>query len=374
MKNIITNLNEIVTEIRKSNLKVLTPENIILINNAVFDILKEKEEHSLEQITQMGLIIKISNILYNNTDRLVLPLEDGIYDMLLVLYKKYNPNYQIGAEPITFEASNNTSIENTGIIRPIEFIEDKIKDPIFMDNLNSRVKFTEEDMLFTPIFFGDDISRRTIDTPHVYPELVGTLDKCKFVLNSQAIDRGVYDDPNVQIFERDFIQKHLMMGIIKPDEKFKMILELKYDGVSVEAEVSDKLISARSRGDTNNDIATDLTPILGGYKFRHAPDISDKEAFGMKFEAIINIFNLQKLSQLRGIEYKNCRNAVTGLFSSTDGYLYRDYITLVPLATSLNLDREVEVEFINKYYNSGEKLRYAFRRSRIYEKLPSLYV
>lgn len=360
MKNVITSLNNIIGELRKSNLSILTRENVLLINNATLDILKE-ENPTAEQITQMGLIVKISNIVYNNTDRSILPLEDGIYDLLMVMYKRYNPNYQIGAEPISFEATNNTSIEDTGIIRPIEFIDDeRFDDPLFInDDLAKPIKFDMDDMMLTPFYYGDDLSRRTIDTPHMYPELVGTLDKCKFVLNSQAIDRGVFEDSNVSVFERDFIQKHLQMGIIKPDEKFKMILELKYDGVSVEADVSNRVLSARSRGDTNNDIATDLTPILGGYKFRHANQIPDEEAFGMKFEAIINIFNLYKLGKMRGIEYANCRNAVTGLFTSSDGYLYRDYITLVPLATSLNIDRLAEVEFMNKYYHSGEKLRYA---------------
>lgn len=355
-------LNNIVKELRNSNLDILNNENVLMINNIVSDILQSKE-HSVDQITKMGLIVKISNIVYNNTDRQILPLEDGVYDLLLVLYKGYNPYYQVGAEPISFEASGNTSImtDNETLISPAYFADPyKVKDSLFIaDDLLPSPDIKYDDMLIDPIIFGSNISKRTINTPHVYPELVGTLEKCKFVLNSQAIDRGVFDQPSVQIFERDFIQQHLEMGIISPNEKFRMVAELKYDGVSVEAEVSDRVLSARSRGDTDNDIATDLTPILGGYRFRHAKDIPDSEAFGMKFEAIINTHNLYRLGELRQKEYKNCRNAIIGLFGASDAYLYRDMITLVPLATSLHLDRLVEIEFMNKYYRSGEQLRYA---------------
>ena len=102
-----------------------------------------------------------------------------------------------------------------------------------------------------------------------------------------------------------------------------------------------------------------MTPILGGYKFRHASGALESATFGMKFEAIINIHNLHRLGVLRDKEYKNCRNAIIGLFGASDASLYRDFITLVPLATSLHLDRITEIEFMNRYYHSGEYLRYA---------------
>src|SRR5699024_6986175 len=123
----------------------------------------------------------------------------------------------------------------------------------------------------------------------------------------------------------------------------EMIAELKYDGISVEADVTNKILSARSRGDANNDIAADLTPILGGYVFPNAPVIPDNEAFGMKFEAIITYADLDRMSKLRGKGYKNSRNGIIGLFGSSDAYDYRDLITLIPLATSIeDIDRVTE--------------------------------
>lgn len=354
----ISNLTDIVEQLRQSNIEVIDKTNTLMINNMAMDILS-LEEHTADQLILIGLIVNISNILYNNTDRSLLPLEDGVYDLLFELYKRYNPSFQIGAESIIFEASTaiNKELEAKNLRNVILISE--LEDMIFEDELTKTPEYTLEDMLHNGVFFGENISNRIIDTEHMYPELVGTLDKCKFVLNNQAMERGVFDDSNVKVFERDFIQEHISMGIIEPNEVFTMVLELKYDGISVEAEVSNKILSARSRGDTNNNIGADLTPILAGYKFNKAKSVPEDEIFGMKFEAIINNYNLSKLSQLKDREYKNPRNAIIGLFGSSDAMLYRDYITLVPLATSLHLDRITEIEFMNKYYNTGEYLRYA---------------
>ena len=81
-------------------------------------------------------------------------------------------------------------------------------------------------------------SKKNVNVPHMYPKLVGSLDKCKFVLDKEAIDRGVYDNESVTIFERDFLAKHLQMGLIDMNTPFEMIAELKYDGISVEADVT----------------------------------------------------------------------------------------------------------------------------------------
>lgn len=40
-------------------------------------------------------IIKISNILFNNTDRMILPLDDGMYDLLMVWIQRYKEDYQV---------------------------------------------------------------------------------------------------------------------------------------------------------------------------------------------------------------------------------------------------------------------------------------
>jgi NAD-dependent DNA ligase len=64
------------------------------------------------------------------------------------------------------------------------------------------------------------------------------------------------------------------------------------------------------------------------------------------------------MSRIRGKSYKNCRNAIIGLLGSSDAYNFIQFITLIPLATSLDLDRITELKFLNMYYNSGEYNRY----------------
>lgn len=309
-----------------------------------------------DKIYIADLILRISNIAYNNTSNTVLPLDDGIYDQLLVIYTKYNPNYQVGAKPIIFDEKPQN-----------EFVEQKVMC-VTVDKMN---KLYTEDIWkqHTPVreirpvnmcfLIKEPITKRLINTEHKYPELVGTLDKCKFVLNNDAINANVFDKPSVQIFERDFIHKCLESQVIYTNEVFEMVAELKYDGISVEAEVcGDTIISALSRGDTADNIASDLTPIFGGYKFHNAKDVPKDITFGMKFEAVITYRNLQLLGEARGKSYKNGRNAIIGLCGASDADKYIDYITLIPLATSLDMDRITELKFLNKYYHSGEYNRY----------------
>lgn len=313
-----------------------------------------------EQQRIADLILQIGNITYNNTSCDVTPIDDGVYDQLLAIYKTYNRNYQVGAPPIVFDE-----------VPQNEFEEQKVMCTCVDENeIDSKLYAREIWKQHTPISFKrpvnmcfivrDPISKRLINTTHEYPELVGTLDKCKFVLNNDAIEKGVFDKPSVQVFERDFIHKCLAMGVIQPQERFNMIGELKYDGVSVEAKVcGDTIISSLSRGDTADNIATDLTPILGGYKFPWAKDVPTDITFGIKFEAVMTKRHLEQIGLVRGKTYKNCRNAIIGLFGASDAYKFIDYITLIPLATSLDMDRLTELKFLNKYYHSNEYNRFS---------------
>ena len=321
---------------------------IDLINNPVWDS---------NMISIADLVLKISNIAYNNTSSNVLPLDDGVYDQLLVIYIKYNPNYQVGAKPIIFEEKPQN-----------EIITEKVMC-VAVDNMDKKLFMKDIWKQSTPLYqmrpvnmcflVKDPITKRLINTQHKYPELVGTLDKCKFVLNNDAINANVYDKPSVQIFERDFIHKCLDIGIISYNEVFELVAELKYDGISIEAEVcGDTIISALSRGDTGDNVATDLTPIFGGYKFPNAKNVPKDITFGIKFEAVITYYNLNRLAEARGKSYKNGRNAIIGLSGASDADKFIDYITLIPLATSLDMDRITELKFLNKYYHSGEYNRY----------------
>ena len=360
----IFKLKYIYEELKNGNIKIIDMNNKIFLNNEAMRLLNLDNLNS-DDLECLDLIIRISNAVYHNVNNdTLVPIDDGIYDLLMVLISKYLNNYQVGSDDIFFGdlyQNLNEDNKNIELVNPVKKIPTDNSNFYYKDILRNR-DIVSKDLIVNPVKRIKNIEKRIVNTPHKYPELVGTLDKCKFVLNAQAKDLGVFDDSNVRIFERDFIQKHITDGIIHPNEKFYMIAELKYDGTSVEAEVSDHIISARSRGDTNNDVASDLTPYLEGYRFPLAEGIAS-EVIGMKFEAIFTNYDLHMLGQTQGYTYKNARNGIAGILNSNDGNLYRDYITLVPLECqhpSLdNLNRLERIKFLNTFYTTGVDLKYA---------------
>lgn len=355
-------LQKIYDTLLSGNISIITDVDVQLSITQYANYLINKYPWNQDEQNSADIILKISNTAYNNTTLDILPLDDGIYDQLLQSYKSYNPNYQIGALPIKYNEYTQNEFEDNKIIA-VGITNKEIDSKLYIQDIWEQYTANDPRLTTIAIKARDPITKRIINTKHSYPELVGTLDKCKFTLNYDAIEKDVFNKPSVQIFERDFIQKHLQMGVINPIQEFEMIGELKYDGISVEAEVcGDRIISARSRGDTTEDIATDLTPILGGYIFRNAYKVPKDETFGIKFEAVITKHDLQRLGELRGKSYKNCRNAIIGLFSASDAYKFTDFITLIPLCTSMDMPRETELKFLNKYYNSGQYNRYVVMR------------
>ena len=354
-------LENIYNSLLQGSLKLINAENKRYINSITMGVLN-LENPTAEQLRMMELILQISNILYNNCNEQYLVLEDGTYDLLLVHYSKFNNGkYPIGAPPIEFHDSGNIDHELDDTKTLFHFIRYNDEDLYIKDILRNDYDYRIDSYNTLFEFRDHSTFKMNRNTQHNYPQLVGTLDKCKFVLNKQAEDAGVLNDENVQIFERDFIDKHLAQGIITPNEEFTMIAELKYDGISVEADVTDHVIAARTRGDTENNLAADMTSILGGYRFNRMRGKQFDHSIGMKFEAVITHKNLEKLSQLKGKQYANCRNALISIIGSLDGYKYRDLITLVPLASSIDTpewDRLHDITFLNKYYYSGINLNY----------------
>lgn len=315
-------------------------------------------------------ILKMANIAYNNTSADITLLDDGIYDQLLVIFKKYVPTYQVGSYVTPYQEIPQNEIADAKVM--CTYIDKKDMDEkLYLRDIWKQ--HTPINQIVLKSILPEDrdpISKRLINTTHKYPELVGTLDKCKFVLNADAVAANVFDKPAIQIFERDYIHKCLDAGTIAPNEVFEMVGELKYDGVSVEAEVcGDTIVSALSRGDTADNIATDLTPILGGYKFPNANKVPTDFTFGIKFEAVITWRDLEVVSEIRGKTYKNCRNAIIGLFGASDAYRFVQFITLIPISTSLDMERIDELRFLNAYYNSGQYNRFVTFRGNYQEIL-----
>jgi len=360
-------LHTIVEQLLVGDASCLTNDVIYNINQIVMALIYKEPLSDIEKET-INDILHISNLIYNNTDRSILVLDDGVYDLLLEKSKRYNPNFQVGAEPITMTNFGTCDVVNKSdnSTKYQLFVEAPYIDTeeyLFNKELNHRAYYGNAviDNSIKPI------SKRLKNTSHKYPQLVGTLHKVKFTLDWEAQQKGVYDDLNVKIFERDFLRKHVQEGIVDPNY-IELVLELKYDGVSIEAEVTDRILSARTRGDTQSDKASDLSPILRGYTFTRASGYNI-EPFGMKFEAVISYESLIQLSKECGKVYKNPRNAIIGILGNSDVSNYVKYITLVPLQTSHdNMTREEELIFMNTYYATGEFCRYAVVRGN-YEQV-----
>lgn len=364
------------------NASVITSENISKLNNIALEIYNKQELSDLE-IECLKNIIMSCNILYNRTDMTVLPVEDGFYDLLLEKYKKYDSNFQVGSAIVEFRNFIENDLDNPQQIAtcPIIFNEvpkrNEVRQQMYEEIMRiGKPILNKYDCSISPIEFDESyITKRTHDTEHNHPSLVGTLDKCKFVFNKDAIDAGVFNDPNVNILERDFFQYHIQKGIINPSQEISIVAELKYDGISVEGDCGLELYSARTRGDTGIGAAADITPILKGYTFKQAGCMIGENPIGVKFEAIMTKTNLEKFNKLRERNYRNCRTAIVGLFGSSDGYMYRDLITLIPLALDRDnipsiTNRVEEIAFLNKVFIShGEPLRYCYMQGTVTEVL-----
>lgn len=370
------NLRFIFDELCKGNLSVLTLEAQEYISSEVLRILSNNEVYMSGNIKDtIELLCMIGNITYNRTDLAVLPISDETYDRLINLYKLLDPNFQVGSVVVEFktQAQKVMKENNEIIIDPLKFKHSEERDVVreyYADRIMSfdkGAKYTHDEIFGEklPLWDQGDISKRLHDTKHNHPQLVGTLDKAKYVLDADAIEMDLYDDPSTTILERDFFWKHIKEGIITEDQEIQLVLELKYDGISVEADCTDRIESARTRGDTGIGEASDITPILYGYKFPRNTVLKDKE-IGVKFEAIIKYTDLGALNKERGTDYVNARMAIIGIMNSSDGYKYRDYITLVPLAVDRDQVPEVknrmeEIELLNSLFRTkGEPLRYCY--------------
>lgn len=359
------NISQILEQVRLGGNpeSYMSPDVITVMNDAAIDIIQKDSTLQImpNDLHVLNALIEISNILYNETTMDLLPLDDGIYDMLMIIVKKYNPNYQVGARPTSFESSNRSAAST--LINPFVIHAPKLKDNLFVDDMCFDWEYKPANIInIAPDKKG---VKKVRDTAHNYPELVGTLDKCKFITLNAALEKGMANASNVEVLQRDFFNKHIEMGLYTPSTVLTMICELKYDGISIEADVSNRVLGARSRGDTNNDIATDFTASLADYPFPFSNElqIADNQPIGMKFEAILTNAALRDLNYHYDKGYVNARNAVSGLLAAKDAYKWREYVTLVPLATSAattyGMNRQEEIEFLNRFYfNPNNKIFY----------------
>ena len=103
-------ISNILNDLRNGSTK-LVYDNKEYINDYAMQ-LYNKTGLSSDELEDYRKIILICNITYNDTDKEILPIEDGFYDLLLEKYRKYDPNFQVGAEVISFSSSKPLLSEN----------------------------------------------------------------------------------------------------------------------------------------------------------------------------------------------------------------------------------------------------------------------
>lgn len=357
-------LNDVYNILLTGDLSIMTPDVIVYINDKACQII-ESQSNSLvinniidaATINEMEMIILICNVIYNNTDCTLLPLEDEVYDKLQNIYKAYFPNsYKIGAPPVSFGSTNENLLtdDTEKVVFPLNIPELRKSEMMFGSTFLGRQNI----MYANTLDESYEVSKRLRQVQHLHPALAGTLDKCNFVLIQDAVNVGidVKKDLSTQIFERDFMQKNAnIFGL----NLIPMVVMLKYDGVAIEADCTDTIVSARTRGDVDSNSTTDVTPILAGYKFPNARKIDSP--VGIQFEAIIDYHNLAKLNELTGKNYINARTAIIGLLGNSDARKYRDFITLVPIDADIPGANKIQrLEFCNQYYATRIKCLYEY--------------
>lgn len=362
-------LSKCLKNLNNGSLADITIEFCDYMNKMALEFLS-KEEESKEDIENAYGILFISNILYNNTTRTMLPLEDGVYDILVTRYNTLtNGKSPVGAPPITFDPVKETEVgsvvseESSGPIEVVHRVD--TNNMLYFGNIvRNHYPLSEFYDYSAPKSNG--IKQKKGSVGHEFPELSGTLDKCKYVLNCQAaMNEHGTNRNDVWTFEENFMHQ---IYTIHPFNA--LVCELKYDGISVTAKVDgNRIVSAVSRGDTANDETSDLTHIFGGYVFPRAKDVPALQpgkgtVFGIQFECIVTNYNLEVLSKEFGLNYANARVAVIGLTSREDARRFLPFLTLVPIRTAgLNInDRQAEIEFLNKYFSTDVDMKYAIVR------------
>ncbi len=143
-------------------------------------------------------LLMICNAVYNNIPNAEPIISDDLYDRLMVLCKNLNIKVPVGGIPIKFDEELKKTFDS--------FSEDKriFRDENGLIEVYRRVPDVNERMFWIPMVTNQTmpmkedfqynidetlVSKKQRAVGHTY-DLCGTLDKCKFVLNSDAQASG----------------------------------------------------------------------------------------------------------------------------------------------------------------------------------------
>lgn len=270
LKEIYNNLNN--EEVLHKAVKMLGSKDFQNLKLSLFKDLDNTIDD--ESMKLLKYILKICNYIYNNTSYGT-GLTDSEYDILLSHYQNITGN-NIITEPImnTDNTSNHTYTSLRGTL-------DKI------------YKITEDDIVRNKS--QSNLDDWIIKTQNRYKDKTGD--------DINLLDEEVYIMP-------------------------------KFDGISCvfECDENGKVIKALTRGDTERNIANDITPLLKDAFISHN---CKGTKHGVKTEIMMTDDNLERYNKDHDTDYKNTRSIVAAILNSKNSTKEDiEYLTIVPLRYS----------------------------------------
>ena len=102
-------------------------DNIVELNKEIMNILN-KDNLSEEENNLLEKAITIGNCFYTNSDSDFLPIEDGIYDLMVEKFRKINGKYPVGYKDINIKSPININKSINDNSKLFSYIDNSIID------------------------------------------------------------------------------------------------------------------------------------------------------------------------------------------------------------------------------------------------------
>lgn len=181
---------------------------------------------------------------------------------------------------------------------------------------------------------------------HSYKSLRGTIDKIYKITDEDIIknkSQSTIEDWINRIQNRYNTITGMHINLLE-EEVYVMP---KFDGVSCifECNSNGNVIKALTRGDTERNIAQDITSMLRDVFVSH----NYNKPHGVKTEIMMTDENLEKYNKDHNTNFKNTRSVVSGILNKKNPDIEDNkYLTIVPLRYSYFKDGEESLQFIPK--------------------------
>jgi len=216
------------------------------------------------------------------------------------------------------------------------------------DQIYNKYKKYRGDILSIDTSSEGKRNKNLINTEHLFPQLVGTLDKANYVFIK---DKEEANNLNVNTVE-ELINQMYENGNLKKNQKFDYFISWKIDGNSITIVWNDKkeVELALTRG--KNGMGSDKTNYFKNRLLPKDVKIPPNCKIGIKFEAVVSFENKKLIEEKLKREYASPCSLVAGLLSKNDiDQSIIDMIDLVPIRvqySSKELKRDEELKIIKK--------------------------